>query len=404
MTKRARILFVTWDGPGLSYLESLFLPIFTELGVQGWSVDVLQFRWGPPEERQRIAAACAAAGIGYRSVAIRRTPRTLGPLASAALGGIHIRRAIRAFGSDIVMPRSTMPAMAVLAGGIAALLPVLFDADGLEIDERAESGGLAPTGAGYRLLRDVEAQVARRSAAVLTRTDQGRRIILARAGPALDPARVVVVANGRDPDVFKPFDSLARIETRRMLGIDPDAPLLVYIGSTGHKYDTPAIGALISELARRRPDARLLVLTGDPAKAAAELNLTGHPAVMNTTQIRSVLPSEAARFLAAADVGTAFIRTSFSMQGASPIKVGEYLLCGTPVVGNAIIGNNAEAVAADVYRDEPTDMPAAAAWIENRVLADRDGMRHRARLVGLQSYSLARSVADYATALNRVTL
>lgn len=400
--KHGRILFVTWDGPGLSYLETLFLPIFFGLKAHGWHVDVLQFRWGSAQERQRVEAACRAAGVGYRSVTIRRTPRTIAPLASAVMGGLHVRRAIRYFGSDIVLPRSTMPALAVLSGRVAGRRPIVFDADGLEIDERAEFDGLSPVGAGYRLLRDVEGWMARCATAVLTRTGAARDVLLARAGPALDPNRAFIVANGRDPDAFQTFDSVERAVVRRSLGIGEHAPLIVYIGSTGHKYDTPAIGALALALAARRPDTRLLLLTGAPEKAAAELGIAVQPALAAMTQIRRVAPDEVPRFLAAADIGTAFSRVSFSTRGVSPIKVGEYLLCGVPIVGTAAIGNNDAAVAAGVYLDEAHDMARAADWVETHVLADRENMRQRARAVGSAHYSLDRSVADYGAALSTI--
>ena len=65
------ILFVTWDGPQVSYLESLFVPIFQRLGQKGMHFHVLQFTWGGiPERRAFSRQACEQAGISYRSVII----------------------------------------------------------------------------------------------------------------------------------------------------------------------------------------------------------------------------------------------------------------------------------------------------------------------------------------------
>lgn len=51
------ILFVTWDGPQVSYLEGLFLPIFKALKSAGIHVHVLQFTWAEQAkiEHSRIA-------------------------------------------------------------------------------------------------------------------------------------------------------------------------------------------------------------------------------------------------------------------------------------------------------------------------------------------------------------
>jgi glycosyltransferase involved in cell wall biosynthesis len=397
-----RILFVTWDGPGLSYLESLFVPIFAGLADHGHHFDVLQFRWGPAMEEARARAACEAAGIGYRSTRVLRVGGGLGPMLSAVTGGQAIRRAIRAFGSTAVMPRSTLPALACVHGGIAAKWPVVFDADGLEVDERAEFDALDPMGAAYRILRDAEAQMVRQAAVVLTRTGAAGDVLAARGGPGVRRDRIFTVANGRDPARFHPFDARARAAVRARLGIGADVPLVGYVGGTGHKYDTPAIARFALALRARHPDTRLLVMSGAPGKAADELGLAGNPVLAGMTQVLGVAPEMVPDYLAAVDIGTAFGRPSFATAGVSPIKVGEYLLCGVPLVGTARIGNNAAAVEGGVYLDEVADMDRAAAWAGSVVLANREEMRQRARRCGIASYSLDRSVADYRAALAHV--
>jgi hypothetical protein len=53
-----RVLFITWDGPHLTYLESLFLPILAGLRDHGFEFDVLQFTWGERESPPGATAAC----------------------------------------------------------------------------------------------------------------------------------------------------------------------------------------------------------------------------------------------------------------------------------------------------------------------------------------------------------
>lgn len=403
LTGRQRVLFVAWDGPGLTYLETLFVPIFARLSERGYAFDVLQFRWGEQGEEESARAACRAAGIGYRRIKVRRLAGGAGPMTTALAGGRHVEHAARASGSSLIMPRSTLPAVACITGRIARGWPLVFDADGLEVDERVEFDGLNQHGLAYRFLRDSEQRMVRTAAATLTRTPAASSILAARAGPGTTPEQFFVVANGRDPNQFKLFDAQARMAVRAQMGIPQDAPLIVYIGGTGHKYDTPAIGELTDALRELRPEARLLVMTGAPDKASAELRLAENSELAACTTIMRVRPEDAPRYLAAADVGTAFSRESFSIQGVSPIKVGEYLLCGVPVIGTACVGNNAEAVERGVYLNERSDMRRAARWIVDTVLAQRDNMREAARNCGVENYSLDRSVADYKRALDYAT-
>jgi glycosyltransferase involved in cell wall biosynthesis len=396
-----RVLFVTWDGPQVSYLQSLFLPIFEGLRSHGYHFDILQFRWGDQDQERAIAAACRAAGFGYKSVKVWRWGGAVGPFVSALVGGWHVRRAVRRFGSDILMPRSVLPSCAVLAGRGAALRPVLMDADGMEIDERVEFSGMRSTGAAYRILRDIEAQMVRLSRAILVRTPVARDMLIVRAGPTARPEQFHVVANGRDANIFHPSGAAEREQVRRELGIAPDAPLLLYVGSIGGKYTIASVGELALELRKLRPDTKLLVLSGMVDEARAAL-FGPMPELEAFTTLFRVAPEEVPRYIAAADVGAAFIKPTFSMRTVAPVKTAEYLLCGVPVVGVAEVGDNAHAVQEGVYFDEAEGLPAAARWISDQVLPAREEYRRRARQVGVSDFSLERSVSSYRDALDAV--
>jgi glycosyltransferase involved in cell wall biosynthesis len=387
-----KILFVTWDGPQVSYLESLFLPIFAGLGKHGVEVDILQFRWGSPAQAEAIGALCAKSGCGYRHAAIRRGLAGLGPFATAFAGGREVRRAVREFGSEIVMPRSHMPAIAVGAAGGARFRPILFDSDGFAADEKVEFGSLSATGPTYRTLRRVEARTVRAAASVIVRSAAAARILGERAG--VGPERFHVVANGRDETVFHPHDETVRLAVRGELGIEAAAPLAVYAGSVGPQYRFDRIRGFAEALSRRRPDARLLVLSGSPDLAEAELKGAAlAPVVMRAE------PERVARYLAAADIGLAFRADSFSVQGVAPVKLGEYLLCGVPAVGNSAVGDTAAAIAAGLFFDDEAGTEAAAQWLVDEVIPNRQAYRDRARAAGIEGFSLRRSVEDYLAAI-----
>lgn len=390
-----RILFVTWDGPQVSYLESLFLPIFVGLRSKGFDFDVLQFRWGSDAMTKQIRELCHSHGIGYRAVPVWRWGGAAGPFLSAIAGARHIRRAVREFGSDVVMPRGMMPSISSLAAGGRKLRPLLFDADGLPTDERVDVSGLPATGPTYRILRDIEAQTVRLSTSVIVRTKANAEILYHRAGPPVTPDRFHVVANGRDETVFQPLDSNRRTVVRRELQVDPEAPLLVYAGSLGPQYRLDAMKSLFREVRRLRSDARFLLLTGSPEQAREALAEEGDAAL-----IMRAAPGEVPRFLAAADVGLAYRMMSFSMQGVAPVKLSEYLLCGLPVIGTAGIGDTGAVVGNGLYFDDVGGGTAAAAqWFVKDVLPRRESYRERTRAAGQASFSLGRSIEDYARAL-----
>ena len=389
-----RILFVTWDGPQVDYMESLFLPIFRRLQDHGVGFDILQFRWGDAEQGRRLRAACEAAGIGYRAVPVWRRLGGAGALLTALAGRRHVKAAVRQFGSDAIMPRSLMPALAVLAAGGRRLRPIIFDSDGLAADERVDFAGDSPAGMSYRALRAIETRVIRQAAAVLVRTPTAAAILSDRTGVPAD--RFHRVANGRDEALFHPGSEHDRASIRDQLGVAGDTPLIVYAGSIGPKYRIDLVRAFAQAVARRRPDARLVVLTGSPDLAHAAL---GDDPPLSPI-VRRIAARDMARHLAAADLGLAFITATFSMQAAAPIKLAEYLMCGLPVLGTSAVGATATAVQAGLYLDEGVGMDAAAAWWIDTVLPDRHRYRREAHAIGEAEFSLTRAVRDYHHAID----
>jgi glycosyltransferase involved in cell wall biosynthesis len=394
-----RTLFVTRDGPGLTYLESLFVPIFERLQERGFPFDVIQFRWGGAEEEHAARRACEAARIGYYSAPIWRTPSGMGPLASALTGRLHVARAIRRFGSDVVMPRGSLAALSVPKGKKGR--PTIYDSDGFDIDERVDFGGLSSSSFVYRWLRDIESEAVRQAERIVVRTEYAPEILTARAGPPVSAERFQVVTNGRDASIFHPHTSEDRASVRQQLGISSEAPLAVYVGTIGFRQQTSRVGEFALALRRLRPDTRLLVLTGSPEAAQEEL-AARMPELAEFTTIRRVSHAEVPRYLAAADVGTAFVHKSFSTQGVSPLKTAEYLLCGVPVVGTSGIGRSSAAIAGGAFFREEEGLDLAAQWVATKVLTDRETFRGKARQVGVAHFSIERSVEDYLRPLQHV--
>lgn len=394
------VLFVTWDGPQVSYLEGLFLPIFRGLADCGFSFHVLQFSWGSKGIAARAQSACEVAGIPYRLARVWRKPMAAGSLLTAVRGVRSIVRAKRDWGIDVIMPRSTLSALSTLLALRRLRIPMVFDADGLALDERVDFGGQSATGLVYRLLRDTEAQAVRRSSVVLTRSVAAGLILQARAGAGTSVDRFRVVGNGRDARQFQPGNSLTRQSVRNSLHIGGTTPLIVYAGSLGEQYCLPKMLALFDQARSLRSDTHFLILTGSPE--LVEDALSRYPHLAPSITVLTVAPLEVARYLAAADLGLAFRQKSFSMQGVAPIKIGEYLLCGLPVAATTGIGDS-EVLPREVsclLDDLDTkSIERTARWFVETVMPQRDLFRRQCRKAGLESFSLDSSVESYRRAL-----
>lgn len=395
-----RVLFVTWDGPDQSYLESLFLPIFAATSGLGYRFSVLQFRWGPPEQRERVAAAARSLGIDYRSVEILRWPKAVGALASAAWGTASLGALLASRDVDVVMPRSILPAHIVQL--LRPKQPVVFDADGLPADERVEFGGWSNRGVYYRVWRDIEARALQSASAVITRTVASKEVLLSRAGAGVPSERIVVVPNGKDEVAFSPGSVESRGQLRDIAGIARDAPWVVFVGSIGPQYHVRELLRFYALLRAREPRARLTILTAQEAQARALVRTEGLESA--GIQALRVSPDQVPSYLASADLGVAFRESSFSQRAVSPIKVAEYLLCGLPVLATRGVGDLDAQVPTEAGRllsDLGDDTLARAAeWFCSEVLPQRETYRQAARVAGTASFSLGACAAGYANALS----
>lgn len=399
-----KVVFVSWDGSADKYMESLFLPIFGCAKAADLEIHVLQFTWASQEQRNSTAEAAGRLGLPYTSHGIWRRPTLLSTPAMIVHGARVITRYVRRHGIDLIMPRSTIPAgMALLALKRLPGMKLLFDADGLMADERVDFGGWSPTGPVYRIFRAIENSAVRRADVVVTRTSRAKAILAKRAGFA-EAAHVVVVPNGKDAELFHPGTTAEREATKQALGLEPTQPLVVYAGSLGPQYHPDRMFAFVEALLQKRSDIHLLMMSGSQeiAQKTAEC---GKLSPSNCT-IQKVEPEEVPRYLAAADLGLAFRTPSFSQQAVAPIKVGEYLLCGVPVLSSSGIGDlddQLDVTTGKLIKSlDAGSLEEAAVWFLDEVIPARDCYRTACRKRGVELFSLERSAAQYGKAFNLV--
>jgi glycosyltransferase involved in cell wall biosynthesis len=391
------ILFITWDAPETHYLERLFLPIFTRLKVHGYRFHVLQFSWGRGEISESRGALCAKSDIPYRKITVVRHFGAVGSLFSAILGARSIQKAVSDWQIDTLMPRSLMPALAVLImrKSVRDALNIVFDADGFAADERVDFGGLSPHSLTYRFLRDIEGALLRRSKAVLTRTESARFILLARAGSALKPQNCHVVSNGIDADPFT-------YALQHFPKTTKEPFTLCYCGSIGAQYRLGEMLDIACKMKAQIPELQFRLFSQFQDVVQRTLVDKGlHEE--NWIECKAVLSEKVPEELARCDLGIALREPSFSTQAILPIKLGEYLLGGLPVIGTPGVGNTKQLEELGVFRSsEADDLEKTLKWIVDEVLPNRAVMREKSHAAGKKYFSLESTVDSYETALSSI--
>lgn len=156
---------------------------------------------------------------------------------------------------------------------------------------------------------------------------------------------------GRDDMVVVPccldskrfaFDAEARELIRREYGFGDDERVLCYCGGLSDWQRVGDIVSLFADVANRSDRIKFMFLTQKTDRMRDLVEATGLPDQLCT--IRSCLPGEVAHYLSAADVGVIMRDDTTVNNVASPIKIGEYLGCGLPVVLTKGIGDYSKMV------------------------------------------------------------
>lgn len=154
-----------------------------------------------------------------------------------------------------------------------------------------------------------------------------------------DPARVAVVPSAVNTELFRP---VPQAEARRQIGIEGDAPTMVYVGRLLPRKDVRNVVRALALLRQGGVAARLLVVGGDSREPnaaitpeigvlrelAAELGVAAHVQMVGSRQ-----PEELCSYYSAGDV---VVTTPwYEPFGLTPL---EGQACGRPVIGAAVGG------------------------------------------------------------------
>ncbi len=359
--------------------RSQSLPALEALAREGWRVGLLTFeqrRWRlsaaeATAERERLAAL----GIVWRPLDYTKTPAVLSTAWDIARGALRVGAWARANGARLIHGRGSIPC--AIAQGALPLCSAQFfaDADGPLSQEYVDAGLWSAGSAPHRLAGWVEARALRTANRVAVLTEARRTEIdsLARHPVTVLPCGVDMRLFGRDP--------VARERRRSELEAAPQDRVLIYVGKSGGWYLTDAILDFAKRLAHVSTKRwRLLVLTPDPAEAFER----GARNRGLSIDVRSAGREEVPEWLSAADAAISFRKPAPSQLASSPIKNGEYLACGLPIVSTPGAGDYSnlicrERVGVVVAGLDDSAYDSAVASLET--LLEEPGLAERCRSV-----------------------
>ena len=389
-----KILFVTWDGPQTSYIESLFLPIFNRLLEHNIFVQVLQFSWATTEILEERKKTCADLGINFNYIKINAKYRLFSSVFSLFKGCIYINNLKNL---DFIMPRALTASLISLIGK-PANVKMIFDADGLPADERVDFANLSNDGFIYKAYRYLERKMLLKSDKVLVRSQEAKNILSARAGAGFKPQKITVITNGKDSNQFCIKDE-DRVLLRKKLKIEDEDFVIGYIGSLGKQYCIDEMIMFYQYMKERVHNVKFICMTGSPD--IMRTRCREKKVDLNDFSIFRCQPDDAPGYLNACDIGIALREPSFSMKGVFPIKISEYLLCGLPIVATKGIGDTEKLINSEVgvlINNDKKSIEMAADEIYHRLTTEYYS-RIQIREFSKTAFSLDTTINSYVQAI-----
>ena len=389
-----RVLFISYNGMLDPLGQSQVLPYLRELAKRGVQFTLLSFERDKaftPEgvaQCEQLREKLKTQGIEWHWLRYHQRPSIPATIYDVLAGIRKASALVRRNRIEMVHARGHIPATIALALKRRFGIRMIFDVRGLMAEEYVDAQHWREGGLPYRITKAAERRILAATDGIVTLTERIWPIIKEWQGLRGRAVHHEVIPCCVDLSLFK-FSDEERARRRSELGLG-DRLTMVYSGSLDGWYLTEQMADFFASFLKQKSDAHLLWLTTGSHDRVREL-MRARNVDAGHFSVRAVASSEVPSYLAAADVGLAYIKRCVSKIASSPTKNGEYLACGLPLVINAGVGDSdvlinewKAGVLIEDFGDE--DYLRAAREIE-LMLADRE-VRSKARLVAERVFNL----------------
>lgn len=333
------------------------------------------------------------AGIAWHPLRYHKSPSALATAYDIAAGSARAIALVHRHRLRIVHARSYVAAVVALAVKKTTGAAFLFDMRGFWADERVDGGLWPAVGPLYRAAKGMERRFLLAADQIVTLTHASQAEIRRFDFLAGRVPPIAVIPTCADLDRFN-------IQRPPSVG----AFTLGYVGSLGTWYLIAEMLQFFRRLRELEPAARLLVVNRNEhdliLDCARELGIA-----LSAVEIVSADHRQMPSLIGRMSAGMALYRPSYSRIACAPTKLGEYLGCGVPCLGNAGVGDMAEILESrnvGVVLDGFSQCKLHEGAQQLLSLAREPGIQQRCRAAALDLFALDKGVAAYAEIYGRL--
>ena len=338
-----RVLFISYNGMLDPLGQSQVLPYLRELTKRGVQFTLLSFERAKaftPEgivDCGQLREKLKTQGIEWHWLRYHQRPSIPATIYDVWAGYRKAAALVRRNRIEMVHARGHIPATIALALKRRFGIRMIFDLRGLMAEEYVDAEHWREGGLPYRITKAAERRILTATDGIVTLTERIWPIIREWEGLRGRTVQHEVIPCCVDLSLFKfSDDERARRRSELKLG---DKLTMVYSGSLDGWYLTEQMADFFAAFLRHNREAHLLWLTTGSHDRVREL-MRARNVEPGNYSVQAVASRDVPSYLAAADVGLAFIKRCVSKIASSPTKNGEYLACGLPLVINAGVGDS----------------------------------------------------------------
>lgn len=402
-----KILFIADGSLDRPILHSQGIPLLKQLSALGHRCYILSFEEDLTVVNSSLGHDLHQSEVNWHPVLLRSNASFTERIKMITTGIFHAWKLCIKEKIEIIHARSYRPAV------IASLLKILldtgfmFDMRGFLIDEQIMLGRWKPAGVKYHFARLLERWCLLNADTIISNTSRFTQQILkfpyfTKYG---DKDKIVCIPNCVNTERFK-NDIVSRDLIRQQMAWE-NRFVLTFLGEARQWERFSDILAFFKICKQLEPSAFLAFFVYGQVDSVKQL-IKQYGLSSNDYCIKTLKPEDVAAYLTASDVGFLIREDNLYIKEIpSPLKFGEYLASGLPVVVNQNVGDTGDiirrhnvGVVIDPFN--PENMLAAARKVLCLVQNDPD-IRQRCHQVAEEELSLQFALKKYLHAYEIVS-